>query len=106
MSSNRALEGFTRNRPLLASSEKASASCTRGASAARGAAVAGVWPPDVSEEKSVVEPGSGRDSSSQATSSSMSSGPPETLATWCLKRNSYKLNEILVFKFCIAILRL
>ncbi|KAM1210680.1 hypothetical protein ACFX13_002553 [Malus domestica] len=38
MSSNRALEGFPRNRPLLASSEKASASCTRG-----------VWPPDGSE---------------------------------------------------------
>ncbi|KAM1232714.1 hypothetical protein ACFX15_002439 [Malus domestica] len=95
MSSNRALEGFPRNRPLLASSEKASASCTRG-----------VWPPDGSEEKSIVEPGPGSDSSSQATSSSMSSGPPETLATWCLKRNNYKLNEILVFKFCIAILRL
>ncbi|TQE05264.1 hypothetical protein C1H46_009121 [Malus baccata] len=77
MSSNRALEGFPGNRPLLASSEKASASCTRGASAARGAAVAGVWPPDGSEEKSVVEPGPGSDSSSQATSSSMSSGPPE-----------------------------
>ncbi|KAB2609935.1 DDI1-like protein [Pyrus ussuriensis x Pyrus communis] len=42
MSSNRALEGFPRNRPLLASSEKANASCTRGALAG----LASVWPPD------------------------------------------------------------
>ncbi|KAM1216417.1 hypothetical protein ACFX2I_012659 [Malus domestica] len=62
-SSNRALEGSPRKRSLLASSEKASASCTGGASAVRSAAVAYVWPPNVSEEKSVVEPDPGSDSS-------------------------------------------
>ncbi|KAM1024640.1 hypothetical protein ACFX2I_037799 [Malus domestica] len=54
MSSNRALEGFPRNRPLLASSEKANAGCTCGVFAPRGTAVASVWPPDGSER---LEPG-------------------------------------------------